>query len=236
MTQFSDGTAGFVYTAIRPQPVSLLCSAVLCSALLQKMRVQSLEGRNSQPWTTRECNQKFLLCSEATSVVKFFTGGGETREHFVLQFCLKWFFEKTLHRCTAVFSLDKVGHTVEEEKNRRQHFQACVRGTALRGSRRGGQTKAFWIYKTFIFYRICYIFSRKGCLCCAMQENSHSFLIWEEYSGERSRKKAMEYDRRDREPCLSPAAFVNQVQYSNILEGRFKQLQGKSHNDLSIWG
>ncbi|KAM7374241.1 hypothetical protein PAMP_006912 [Pampus punctatissimus] len=37
---------------------------------------------------------------------------------------------------------------------------------------------------------------------------------------------AMELDHRDREPCLSPAAFVNQVQYSNILEGRFKQLQG----------
>ncbi|XP_032433147.1 spectrin family protein isoform X3 [Xiphophorus hellerii] len=35
----------------------------------------------------------------------------------------------------------------------------------------------------------------------------------------------MEWDHRDREPCLSPAAFVNQVQYSNILEGRFKQLQ-----------
>ena len=42
----------------------------------------------------------------------------------------------------------------------------------------------------------------------------------------------MEWDHRDREPCLSPAAFVNQVQYSNILEGRFKQLQGKSHNRL----
>ena len=37
----------------------------------------------------------------------------------------------------------------------------------------------------------------------------------------------MEFDLRDHEPCLSPAAFVNQVQYSNILEGRFKQLQGK---------
>ncbi|XP_037544037.1 spectrin family protein isoform X1 [Nematolebias whitei] len=35
----------------------------------------------------------------------------------------------------------------------------------------------------------------------------------------------MEWDHSDREPCLSPAAFVNQVQYSNILEGRFKQLQ-----------
>ncbi|GAA6102245.1 spectrin family protein isoform X2 [Tachysurus ichikawai] len=35
----------------------------------------------------------------------------------------------------------------------------------------------------------------------------------------------MEYGRLEREPCLSPAAFVNQVQYSNILEGRFKQLQ-----------
>lgn len=38
---------------------------------------------------------------------------------------------------------------------------------------------------------------------------------------------SMDWDHRDREPCLSPAAFVNQVQYSNILEGRFKQLQGK---------
>ncbi|XP_075875964.1 spectrin family protein isoform X2 [Nelusetta ayraudi] len=36
---------------------------------------------------------------------------------------------------------------------------------------------------------------------------------------------SMDWDHRDREPCLSPAAFVNQVQYSNILEGRFKQLQ-----------
>ncbi|CDQ77294.1 unnamed protein product [Oncorhynchus mykiss] len=36
----------------------------------------------------------------------------------------------------------------------------------------------------------------------------------------------MELDhQRAKEPCLSPAAFVNQVQYSNILEGRFKQLQ-----------
>ncbi|XP_063750420.1 spectrin family protein isoform X5 [Eleginops maclovinus] len=53
-------------------------------------------------------------------------------------------------------------------------------------------------------------------------ENSSARLF------ERSRIKAlaaMEYERRDREPCLSPAAFVNQVQYSNILEGRFKQLQ-----------
>lgn len=38
---------------------------------------------------------------------------------------------------------------------------------------------------------------------------------------------SMDWEHRDREPCLSPAAFVNQVQYSNILEGRFKQLQGK---------
>lgn len=39
----------------------------------------------------------------------------------------------------------------------------------------------------------------------------------------------MEWDHSEREPCLSPAAFVNQLQYSNILEGRFKQLQGKKH-------
>lgn len=45
----------------------------------------------------------------------------------------------------------------------------------------------------------------------------------------------MEWDHRDREPCLSPAAFVNQVQYSNILEGRFKQLQGKTHTSVLMW-
>lgn len=78
-------------------------------------------------------------------------------------------------------------------------------------------------------------FTRKGCFCCAMQENSHLFFVWKNYLGERFGKKAMEWDHRDREPCLSPAAFVNQVQYSNILEGRFKQLQGKSHTDLFIW-
>uniref|UniRef100_A0AAV2JBN5 Calponin-homology (CH) domain-containing protein n=1 Tax=Knipowitschia caucasica TaxID=637954 RepID=A0AAV2JBN5_KNICA len=54
-------------------------------------------------------------------------------------------------------------------------------------------------------------------------ENSSARLF------ERSRIKAlaenMEWEHREREPCLSPAAFVNQVQYSNILEGRFKQLQ-----------
>lgn len=106
-------------------------------------------------------------------------------------------------------------------------------------SSRGGPTKAFWIYRTFNFWistpqRIWYIFSGKDCLSCAMQEISQSFWIWEEYLGERFRKMAMEWDHRDREPCLSPAAFVNQVQYSNILEGRFKQLQGKSHSGVSM--
>lgn len=42
----------------------------------------------------------------------------------------------------------------------------------------------------------------------------------------------MECGRMEREPCLSPAAFVNQVQYSNILEGRFKQLQGKAFGGI----
>ncbi|KAJ8276560.1 hypothetical protein COCON_G00083120 [Conger conger] len=35
----------------------------------------------------------------------------------------------------------------------------------------------------------------------------------------------MELEQKDGEACLSPAAFVDPVQYSNILEGRFKQLQ-----------
>ncbi|KAJ8266420.1 hypothetical protein GJAV_G00130220 [Gymnothorax javanicus] len=35
----------------------------------------------------------------------------------------------------------------------------------------------------------------------------------------------MELEQNPSEPCLSPAAFFDQVQYSNILEGRFKQLQ-----------
>lgn len=47
---------------------------------------------------------------------------------------------------------------------------------------------------------------------------------------------SMDWDRRDREPCLSPAAFVNQVQYSNILEGRFKQLQGKLFCRVNVVG
>lgn len=76
-------------------------------------------------------------------------------------------------------------------------------------------------------------FSGKGCLRCAMHNNSHSVCIWEEYSGERA--TAMEWEHREREPCLSPAAFVNQVQYSNILEGRFKQLQGKRCSDLVLF-
>lgn len=37
----------------------------------------------------------------------------------------------------------------------------------------------------------------------------------------------MELERKPSESCLSPAAFINQAQYSNILEGRFKQLQGE---------
>lgn len=45
----------------------------------------------------------------------------------------------------------------------------------------------------------------------------------------------MDWGHRDREPSLSPAAFVNQVQYANILEGRFKQLQGKSSTGGLIW-
>lgn len=67
-----------------------------------------------------------------------------------------------------------------------------------------------------------------------MHKNFWSLCIWEDYLGERFRKEAMEWEHRDREPCLSPAAFVNQVQYSNILEGRFKQLQGKIHTFSSI--
>lgn len=120
----------------------LACSAVLCSS---KCRFSVWrEGVSSVPFarTTRERNQNFWLCSEATSVVKFFSGGGETREHFVLQFSLKWFFEEkksSTRALTAVFSLDKVGHTVDEEKNKLQHFQACVVPyTALRESNRGG--------------------------------------------------------------------------------------------------
>lgn len=31
---------------------------------------------------------------------------------------------------------------------------------------------------------------------------------------------------------LSPAAFINPAQYNNVLEGRFKQLQGRFHATL----
>uniref|UniRef100_A0A3P9A8M7 Spectrin beta chain n=1 Tax=Esox lucius TaxID=8010 RepID=A0A3P9A8M7_ESOLU len=51
-------------------------------------------------------------------------------------------------------------------------------------------------------------------------ENSSARLF------ERSRIKALAGRTAPRDaPLLSPAAFINQVQYSNILEGRFKQLQ-----------
>ncbi|KAL4659700.1 spectrin beta chain, non-erythrocytic 1-like isoform X3 [Arapaima gigas] len=54
-------------------------------------------------------------------------------------------------------------------------------------------------------------------------ENSSARLF------ERSRIKAlaggMELEQNPSEPCLSPAAYFSQVQFSNILEGRFKQLQ-----------
>ncbi|XP_040266018.1 spectrin beta chain, non-erythrocytic 2 isoform X3 [Bufo bufo] len=54
-------------------------------------------------------------------------------------------------------------------------------------------------------------------------ENSSARLF------ERSRIKAlaedMDFAPRPSSPLLSPAAFVNSVQYANVLEGRFKQLQ-----------
>lgn len=172
-------------------------------------------------------------------MVKFFTGGGETNEHFIVQFCLKWFFEKILHPCTHYCVFIERGGTYSRGKEEQAAIFSSLCCALLKHSTEG-------IWKRRINQRILDIqnfyhlenplkdlihFSGKGWLCSAMHKNSHSLCIWEEYLAERSRKKAMEWDHRDREPCLSPAAFVNQVQYSNILEGRFKQLQGKSHTD-----
>lgn len=36
-------------------------------------------------------------------------------------------------------------------------------------------------------------------------------------------------------PELSPAAFINAVQYANVLEGRFKQLQGREGEIYGEW-
>lgn len=179
MTPFSDGTAGFVYTAIRPQPVALLCSAPANKCVFRVWRegAVSLERQGS-------ATQLFYFAQRGHTCGEILHETSETRERFVLRLRLKsFFFEQTLHRCTAVFSLDKVGRTV---KNRRQHFQACVVPdwrTALTDSRRGGHIKAFWIYYTFIcwkaLWRIWYTCSGKGCLSCAMPKNFHSLCVWE---------------------------------------------------------
>lgn len=101
------------------------CSRLACSAALCSSKCRFRVWRESVisvpfPRTTREGKQKFSLCSEATSVVKIF----HRRWTFCLRFSFKWIFEKknpSLVR-SLLFSLDEVGHTVDEEKNKLQHF------------------------------------------------------------------------------------------------------------------
>lgn len=155
MTWFSEGTAGFVYTAIRPQPVSLLC----CT-LLQWMHTQSLEGRS---------RQRSFCANHQGGQPKVFTllkdhnwwkrWEEEVKQETRLFFSLAWKYflrgEKSPPAVIAVRSLNKVGHTVDEEKDKLRCFETCVVPfTALRNSKRAGlhYTEAIWIYQTFIFW------------------------------------------------------------------------------------
>lgn len=74
--------------------------------------------------------------------MKTLRGGGETGNQSFLQFGLKIFFEggrKSPPALIAVRSLNKVGHTVDEEKDKLQRFETCVVPfTALRNSKRAG--------------------------------------------------------------------------------------------------
>lgn len=193
--------------------------------------------------TTRECNQRFYSAQRAQAWGN--SSQEEVKQENILFFSFVWnyFFLKIFSPYTrCCFHWARWDVQSMKRRNRRQHFQAWVLpyyGTALRESKKEGHSNAFWINKTFIFWKTfkgfyTFLFSEKHCFGCAMHNNFHSLCIWEEYLGVRPRKEAMEWEHRDREPCLSPAAFVNQVQYSNILEGRFKQLQGKIHSLRSI--
>lgn len=130
-------------------------------------------------------------------------------------------------------SLDKVDLTVDEEKKRRQHFSACVVGIKEEDiPRLLWYTKSiFWItfsriWSWFVFLlKVTKFASVVLCGRIPIHSVPERNILQRRLEDE---KKNMEWDHRERDSCLSPAAFVNQVQYSNILEGRFKQLQGKS--------
>lgn len=130
-------------------------------------------------------------------------------------------------------SLDKVDLTVDEEKKRRQHFSACVVGIKEEDiPRLLWYTKSiFWItfsriWSWFVFLlKVAKFASVVLCGRIPIHSVPERNILQRRLEDE---KKNMEWDHRERDSCLSPAAFVNQVQYSNILEGRFKQLQGKS--------
>lgn len=193
MTWFSEGTAGFVYTAIRPQPVSLLC----CT-LLQWMHTQSLEGRSRQrsffAQITREGNQKFSLYSKATTgenverrrwnrkpvfssvwLENIFCGGGKvpTSSHscaFIEQGGTYSGWRKG--QTAAFWNLCCAFHSIEEFQESRI---ALNRGDL-------DIPNFYFLDPSPPTQRIWYFFFKwKSCLNCAMQENSHSFCSKEEY-------------------------------------------------------
>lgn len=81
MSQFSDGTAGCVYTAIRPRPVT----AVLCR----------LEGRKGEPFNGVQLQQKSVHFAQRPQAWWNSPQGEVKRENiFFLQLCLKSIFWK----------------------------------------------------------------------------------------------------------------------------------------------
>lgn len=224
--QFSVARESFVYTAICLRPVGL--SAVLQSNKCWFRVWREGLGRILSAGATTEYKEKLSLCSGASHVVKFFTVGGETGDRFFF-FLFSLVSDGSLKKTspalalTALLSLDKVRH--------------C-------GWRKAATVSNWWNLKIWkrriknFFYRwedsvgifqwkgLHHLLCRRTSIHSTSERNTLESFFWE---------MAMDWDHRNREPSLSPAAFVNQVQYANILEGRFKQLQGKSYTDALIW-
>lgn len=232
IAQFWVARESFVYTAICLQPVSL-STALQSNKCWFRVWREGL-GRILSVGTTTEHKQKLSLCSGASHVVKFFTVGGETGDRF-------FFFFSPLFSLVSDGSLKK--HLQPS------HSLLCFYWTRwdigdeekLQQFSTGGIWKRriknfFMLQNLYQWEDSVGIFQWKGLhhLCYAGERPFIRHLrgiLWRVFFW----KMAMDWDHRNREPSLSPAAFVNQVQYANILEGRFKQLQGKSYTDVLIW-
>lgn len=100
MTQFSEAQQA-LFTQLSDCS-RLACSAVLCASKcvfrVWREGIASCEPQGS-------ATKSFYFAQRPQVWWNSSLRGGETREHFVLEFCLKWFFEKTLpplHCCILI--------------------------------------------------------------------------------------------------------------------------------------